>query len=296
MAPADSKDWLFAAVALTSAVTTPAVAAPSDQAGVVTGVLSSTRAAPSGQTNNTTVVLGDVVRAGEAFHTGPDGVIHILFLDQSSITLAPNSSLTVEKFTHDPQTRSGKIDLLLTTGNVRVVGGLNSKTNPTQIRTPDAKVEILGGISLVSTSNSGTQSTFLFGQQMRVSNPSGTQTVTRPGFSVSSGNGGPSSPQRLSPQQLSQMTNALQSPPSTNAGANPPPQAPAPGGPLIATSDVRGGQQSGAPAAIAGDRLNSSNSTLVGAVMSNNRPDAINPSSDTTTLRGVLSAQTIPSS
>lgn len=289
MAPADSKDWLFAAVALTSAVTTPATAAPSDQAGVVTGVLSSTRAAPAGQTNAVTVVLGDVVRAGEVFNTGPDGTIHILFLDQSSLTLAPNSSLTIEKFSHDPQNHSGKIDLLLSKGGVRVVGGLNSKTNPTQVRTPEATVEISGGIAIVQAQPSQTQSTFLFGQSMTVTGQTGErQTVTRAGFGVDVQGGAPSAPSRVDTlamfSQNQQFTTT-----GTQAGGGGSILPSAPPGELISTGDRAGGQNSGSPSSIANDRLTASNSQLVGNTISNNRGDTINSSNDTTRLRNALS-------
>lgn len=290
MAPADSKDWLFAAVALTSAVSTPATAAPSDQAGVVTGVLSSTRAAPAGQTNAVTVVLGDVVRAGEVFNTGPDGTIHILFLDQSSLTLAPNSSLTIEKFSHDPQNHSGKIDLLLSKGGVRVVGGLNSKTNPTQVRTPEATVEISGGIAVVQAQPNQTQSTFLFGQSMTVTGNNGqTQTVTRAGFgTTTTGVGAPSEPVRVDPLAMFSQNQQFTATGTQAGGGGSNPQS-APPGPLISTGDRAGGQNSGSPSSIANDRLTASNSQLVGNTISNNRGDTINSSNDTTTLRNTLS-------
>ncbi len=294
MAPADSKDWLFAAVALTSAVTTPATAAPSDQAGVVTGVLSSTRAAPAGQTNAVTVVLGDVVRAGEVFNTGPDGTIHILFLDQSSLTLAPNSSLTIEKFSHDPQNHSGKIDLLLSKGGVRVVGGLNSKTNPTQVRTPEATVEISGGIAVVQAQPNQTQSTFLFGQSMTVTGNNGqTQTVTRAGFGVDVQGGAPSAPSRVDPQAMFSQNQLFTADRSSAGGGGQTPQ-PAPPGQLISTGDRAGGQNSGSPSSIANDRLTASNSQLVGNTISNNRGDTINSSNDTTRLRNTLSNNVNP--
>ncbi|TAD88600.1 MAG: hypothetical protein EAZ99_12970 [Alphaproteobacteria bacterium] len=293
MAPADSKDWLFAAVALTSAMTTtPMAASASDQAGVVTGVLASTQANPADQTNQVSVVLGDVVRVGASFRTGPEGVIHILFLDQSSITIGPDSVLSVDQFTHDPQSRSGQIGLMLSAGSVRVVGGLNSKTNPTRIRTSDATVEILGGITMVQSTPTQTTATFLFGQQMSVSGSNGsTQSVVRPGFSVSTNNGGPTSPQRIPPQQLTQISSRFEANPGPgNTGS--PVSTPGPTTPLIATSDRGSNQPASSPSAIANDRLSSSTSTLVGSTISSTRSDSIG-TTERQTLATTVRTQTV---
>lgn len=279
MTPADSKDWLFAAVALTTAATHPGVAAEGPKVGVVTGAVSSTRGVSGAPTNTTAVVLGDGVQAGETLRTGPNGIIHILFLDQSSVTLGPGSSLTLDSFSHDPSTRSGKIAMTLHEGSLRVVGGMNSKSNETEVRTAGGTVGILGGISIVESRGQSTSATFLFGQQMRVTDQSGaTQTVLRPGFSVTSSQNGVGSPQSAPPQQLSSLTSRFEGTTGQGGGAPAsaaPPSAPsAPQAPLIATSDRPAGQ--GVPTSgLAQDRLSNPNSALVGAAMGSSRPDAV---------------------
>lgn len=286
MAPADSTDWMFAALALTTAVTSTAPTASATegpQAGVVTGALASTRAVTGTPSNTTEVVLGDAVRAGEELRTGPDGIIHVLFLDQSSITLGPNSVLVLDTFTHDAATRSGKIAMTLREGSVRVVGGANSKGNETEVRTPETTVGILGGISIVETGSQQTSATFLFGQTMRVSNGSGTQTVTRPGFSVSSTSNQLAPPQRTPVQQLQSLTGRFETAGSPGGGATSPqqpsvPSTPSagPSGPLISVSDRPGGQVSG-PTSLAPDRLSRPSSLLVGNAMSRSRADTVSP-------------------
>ncbi|AWK89633.1 FecR family protein [Azospirillum thermophilum] len=282
MAPADSKDWLFAVAALTTVATSTA-AADSSRAGVVTGAVASTRSIAG---SATAVALGDAVRAGEELRTGPDGIIHILFLDQSSITLGPDSSLSIDVFNHDEASRSGKIAMTLNTGSVRVVGGLNSKGHETEVRTPSATVGILGGISIVETNGQNTSSTFLFGQEMRMTNTSGnSQTVLRPGFSISGSIDRISSAERRSPQQLSSLASRFEAgpPPGAPAGTPEPSVAgsqPGPGAaPLVSTSDRPTGTDNPG-STLAEDRLGNPASSLVGAAMSNNRPDVIN-SSDT---------------
>jgi len=270
---------MFAALALTTVVTsTTASATEGPQAGVVTGALASTRAVTGAPTNTTAVVLGDAVRAGEELRTGPDGIIHILFLDQSSITLGPNSVLVLDTFTHDAASRSGKIAMTLREGSVRVVGGANSKGNETEVRTPDTTVGILGGISIVEAGGQQTNATFLFGQSMRVSNGGDTQTVSRPGFSVSSTPNQVGSPQWTPPQQLSSLTGRFEAGGPQGGGGNsqqPPPAQPnSPTGPLISVSDRPGGQ-SHPPTSLAPDRLSNPTSSLVGNAMSRNRSDTV---------------------
>lgn len=282
MAPADSTDWIFAALALTTAVTSTASAMEGPQAGVVTGALASTRAVTGAPTDTTAVVLGDAVRAGEELRTGPDGIIHILFLDQSSITLGPNSTLVLDTFTHDEASRSGKIAMTLHSGSVRVVGGANSKVSETEVRTPDATIGILGGISIVETGGQQTSATFLFGQSMRVSNGGESQTITRPGFSVSSSARQIGSPERTPPQQLSSLTGRFEAggplgggTPSTQPASSPPSSPPSsPTAPLISVSDRPIGQSS-PPTSLAPDRLSSPTSSLVSGAMSRSRPDTV---------------------
>lgn len=265
MTPADSKDWWLAAAALTSAITTtPALAADTPDAGVITSAVTTLRSEGTA-TSGTNVVLGDHVRPGERFATGPDGYTHILFLDQSSVTLGPNTILTLDVFNHDAATRSGKIAMTLSQGSMRVVGGQNSKTNETEVRTPHGTVGILGGITMVETNSQQTSGTFLFGQQMRVTDGNGnSQTVTRPGFGVTSGPQGVNPPSRIPVLDLSNLLNRL----DNRFQNNQPPQAPAP-----APSGGASGQIPGST--LAPDRLSNPNSTLVGASMSGNRPDSV---------------------
>src|SRR5690606_34679866 len=128
-----------------------------------------------------------------------NGQLHLLFLDQSAVTLGPDSELVLETFQFDPATRQGQIRLGLNKGLVRVVGGQISKNQPTVVSTPHGKVETQGGITIAETNGQNTSGTFLFGQRMTATDNNGnTQTVTRPGFGTSFGNGQPpSNPQRV---------------------------------------------------------------------------------------------------
>lgn len=241
MSPPISKDWWIAA-ALTSATLPAAVAQTPVGTQARAGVVSAVTPNAPVTSNQKMVMVGNDVVPGQRLSTGPEGQLHVLFLDQSAITLGPDSELVIETFQFDPATRQGQIRLGLAKGLLRVVGGQISKTNPAAITTPHGRVEISGGIALVSATANATTSTFLFGQQMRVTDNSGTTSnITRPGFGVTSSNGGvPSEPQRTAPSQLTSVLNQLETRSNGGTQGNPNP-SPAPTGQLISTGNTPGG-------------------------------------------------------
>jgi len=242
------RDWWLAAALTSTAL--PVGMAQATQIVQPVGVVTALPAATADKSD--TLHVGSNLAPGQHLQTGSDGPLHVLFLDQSALTLGPDSELTIEEFSYDADSRQGQIRLNLTKGSVRVVGGYISKNNAAVITTPFAMVEIQGGISLVSVTPNATQSTFLFGQQMRVSNPGGnSETVTRPGFSVNSGQDGPSAPTRMSPQQLTSLLSQMEQT-RTPAGTPSTPSTPSPQ--LISTSD-RPGQMGLPNQQLAPDRI-----------------------------------------
>ena len=235
MSPPFYRDWWIAA-ALASTALPGGIARAADTpapVGVVTALNSSNALADGSDTLH----VGSDITPGMRLQTQSDSPLHVLFLDQSALTLAPDSELSIDVFTYDADARQGQIRLRLNKGSLRIVGGHISKNTAAVITTPDTTVEVLGGITLVSVSGGTTQSTFLFGQQMRVSNPSGSQTVTRPGFSVNSDSNGPSAPTRLEPQQL---TNQLAQLERTQIRTNQSPTPPTTPQQLVSFSDRPG--------------------------------------------------------
>jgi hypothetical protein len=182
MSPPIPRDWWLAA-ALTSATvpTVLAQSAPGDRrpSGVLTTV-----AVEAGRTSSSSAPLFIDSAQGQKLTTGPNTTLHVLFPDQSALTVAPNSELVITRFEFDSRTKQGNVLIDMSRGLLRVVGGLISKNNPTRVRTPTATIGIRGGISTVDV-GTGTQSTFLFGDSMSVEGSNGdTTNVNRPGFGV----------------------------------------------------------------------------------------------------------------
>ena len=249
--PPISRDLWFAAAlstaALPNAMAQPAQPNQTVQAGLITAITAGASFAAPGQA----LQIGSGVQAGQRLQTNAEGQLYLIFPDQSALTLGPNSELLIETLDYDPNTRQGRIALSLSSGSVRVIGGYISKNNPTVVKTHQGTVEISGGISTVTSTPSTTTGTFLFGQQMRMSDNTGnTQTITRPGFGSSIQNNSIGPVTRTSQDVLS---NQLSRSPNSSQNLNQPGSAPT--GMLIST----GGGINAPSQTIAQDRLQTSN-------------------------------------
>lgn len=249
--PPISRDLWFAAAlstaALPNAMAQPAQPNQTVQAGLITAMTAGASFAALGQA----LQVGSGVQAGQRLQTNAEGQLHLIFPDQSALTLGPNSELLIETLDYDPNTRQGRIALSLSSGSVRVIGGYISKNTPTVVKTPQGTVEISGGISVIESRPGQTSGTFLFGQQMTMTDTSGnTQTITRPGFGTTMGVNSIDAPTRI-PQTL--LSNQLSGSPSSSQNLNQPGSAPT--GMLIST----GGEITTPGQTLAQDRLQTSN-------------------------------------
>src|SRR5689334_18204489 len=76
---------------------------------------------PGGATDKLTV--GARVMHNERIHTSPSGSAQLLFLDKSSLSVAPNTSLVIDQFVYDPAANKGHMLTRLTSGAVQYIGG-----------------------------------------------------------------------------------------------------------------------------------------------------------------------------
>ena len=206
------------ALGLTAA---PAIAAT--QIGVTAAVNPAAAGTPPAQETRVLRVGTDMV-ANERVETGPRGQAQLLFLDGSALTVGPNSTIALDEFVYDPDTKSGKLAFSATKGVFRLVGGSLSKRTPVSIKTPTATIGVRGGIAVVEAGEDGVNATFLFGDQMSVTSGGQTQTATRPGFSIQAPAGGPPNPpQPASDQQIGQSLNQFEGGDGQNGGADVPP-------------------------------------------------------------------------
>lgn len=179
--------------------------------GVTAAITPNATGTPPGLQSRT-LSVGVNVFSNEAVVTGPKGQAQMLFLDESALTIGPNSSVTLDEFVYDPNAKTGKIALTAVKGVFRLVGGKISKRTPVRLKTPTAVIGIRGGIVLVDAAESGaTRTTFLFGREATVESGGVTQTITRPGYFVETVSGQPpSTPAPASIEVLSASLSALE--------------------------------------------------------------------------------------
>jgi FecR protein len=140
---------------------------------------------PGGSTDKLTV--GARVMHNERIHTSPSGSAQLLFLDKSSLSIAPNTSLTIDQFVYDPAANRGHMLTRLTAGAVQYIGGQLSHQGAVTISTPAVAVGIRGGTATITHGGNGTHVTNQYGT-LTLTNAAGTTVVTRPGFTVTIAN------------------------------------------------------------------------------------------------------------
>jgi FecR-like protein len=142
------------------------------QIGTATAVNPSTEATPPGG-STTTLTVGARVLHKEHIHTSPTGSVQLLFLDKSTLNIAPNTNLVIDEFVYDPASNSGHMLTKLTQGTLQYIGGQLSHQGAVTITTPAATIGIRGATGTFSYGPSGAQVITQYGQ-FTITNGAGT--------------------------------------------------------------------------------------------------------------------------
>jgi len=117
---------------------------------------------PAGVTR--TLTVGESLSFEEEIETDGSGQTQVIFLDQSTLTVGPNSYLIIDEFVFDPATADGSLSISLERGLVRYVGGEISKQGNVQIATDVATIGIRGGMAIIDDRERRTEAVNLFGR------------------------------------------------------------------------------------------------------------------------------------
>lgn len=194
MSPPPKNDWWLAA-ALSSAAVPGALAQPAQNARPDAVVTTVARPGTAQAAVRHTQVSGSTVQ-GQRLTTDGQTAIHVLFADQSALTIAPNSEVVVQQYQFEDKAREGRFIVQITKGILRMVGGAITKRSAAVVLTPTATIGIRGGISVVQVEGDTTNAAFLFGDELSVEQGGSRGSVFRPGFGISAGPGGLSQPNR----------------------------------------------------------------------------------------------------
>ena len=134
------------------------------------------------------LVIGENVVFNERIQTTTAGQTQVLFLDQSTMTVGPNSDVTIDQFVFNPAAGTGTMALTASKGVLRLIGGaLTKQEAPLSVRTTIATIALRGGVMVADVHEGNSLDVvFLFGKELRVTGTNGvSQTITQPGFAIS---------------------------------------------------------------------------------------------------------------
>ena len=173
------------------------------QIGTTGAVNPNARSIPPGQATRM-LLVGNGLFQNERINTDGGGQAHLLFADQSALTVGPNSDVTLDRFVYDPARDTGSLAVQAGRGVLRFVGGRVSKTGDVTVRTPAGTIGIRGAISIVQVLADGSVFVaFLYGDYVDVNG----FRLTRVGFGMKIGD---SAPHQVSPTEMAALLALLQ--------------------------------------------------------------------------------------
>lgn len=170
---------------------------------------------PAATANLRTISIGASITHKERIKTTDKGSVQILFIDKTSMTIGPNSDLTIDEYVYDPNAGSGKLAARLGKGALRFVGGQISHTGDAEIKTASATIGIRGGVAMI-----GPGFVFAGYGNSTVTTQGGTVTLGAGEFTQTPGGGQPPSPPAPPPPNFVQnLIRSFQSAPGQSGGA-----------------------------------------------------------------------------
>ena len=142
---------LFAGAVALAGVAAPVVAV--DEIGSTTVIVETVTGELEGDVRR--LVLKDNVRQDEVIEAAVLSAAEIIFLDDTKISLGPNTRLTLDRFVFDPDPALGKFVMTAGKGVFRFVSGNLSKGSYV-IRTPTATIGVRGTVFAVVIRADGT--------------------------------------------------------------------------------------------------------------------------------------------
>jgi len=166
-------------LALTALASMSALA---QQVGTATAVNPLSESTPPGAATVPLTVGARIIHK-ERIHTTPTGSAQLAFLDKSTLSIAPNTSITINDFVYDPNSGKGHMLASLSQGALRFVGGALSHAGEASISTPAAAIGIRGGTVTIYIDRYGVHVIDQFGI-VTIHNAKTDILMNRPGFEV----------------------------------------------------------------------------------------------------------------
>jgi hypothetical protein len=143
--------------------------------GKMTAVQTEVRKSDSG-----VIGVGAPISLGDELRSNSTGLGMIVFKDESSAKLGPNSRLTIDEFVYSPGS-SGALGISMDRGVSRFYGGQVSKKGAMNVSTPHVILGVRGGIVEVNVGGGKTVGVLRAGK-LTCSNNGVVRVITKPGF------------------------------------------------------------------------------------------------------------------
>jgi hypothetical protein len=200
-------------------VATHSGASMGDDIGVTAATNPIATGEPPGQAVRELRIGLNIIR-NERIHTTEAGSTQIIFLDQTSLTIGPNSDITIDQYVYNPSSGSGNLAVRIGRGVLRLIGGEISHGDQIRITTPTATLGIRGGMALVDTTHSKTSVVHLYGATT-VTTAFSSITLAKPDLYVYTTGSGISDPIFVPPELLARLNAQLGSKRGQTGGADP---------------------------------------------------------------------------
>ena len=197
---------IFAALTLASPVAAQNI-------GTVASSEPTLRGTPPGA-GTRTLNLGAGVVQNETIASSGSGRGQILFIDQTTLSMAPNTTIVLDQFVFNPD-GSGQLGVQMTQGALRFIGGSLSRAQEATVTTPTATIGIRGSSALVIYQNGETITVFLAGERLCITSSGGGRVCTsrRGGVLTEDGYQG-----RVNPAFLAQILELIDGAPQSGSG------------------------------------------------------------------------------
>lgn len=199
-----------AALALTTALPAPVAA---QNIGTIASTEPTLRGTPPGA-GTRALTLGTGVVQNETVASSASGRGQILFVDQTTLSLAPNTTIVLDQFVFNAN-GSGQMGLSMTEGALRFIGGTLSRGQEATVTTPTATIGIRGSSALVVFLNGQTVTIFLAGERLCLTSSNGRRACTsrQGGVLTEQGYQG-----RVNPDYLAQILSLIDGAPRGGGG------------------------------------------------------------------------------
>lgn len=163
------------AAALTAAAMLTCSGALAETVGKMTAVQTEVSKAGAG-----VIGIGAPIAMGDQLRSNATGLGMIVFRDESSAKLGPNSRLTIDEFVYSPGS-AGSLGISMDRGVSRFYGGQVSKKGEMKISTPHVILGVRGGITDISV-EAGQSVAILRAGKLTCTVNGVTRVITKPGF------------------------------------------------------------------------------------------------------------------